>query len=328
MTDRVPGMTRKGLALFVAMSIIWGTPYLLIKVAVEELSPVTLVFLRTGIGALLLVPLAIGAGHLRPLLPKWRWVVVFALVEVAAPWVLLSDAERHISSSLAGLLIAATPLIGAVLALFVGGDDRLDSRRVAGLLLGLGGVAVLLGLDVTGGNIGAVCEMGLVAVCYATGPLIISRRLFDLPSIGVITASLALSAILYAPAGLKAAPSSLPSGKVIASVAGLAIVCTALAFVLFFALIAEIGPVRATVITYVNPAVAVFLGVVLLHEPFGASTAVGFTLILLGSYLATRRAVTPHEVPLEVEHGTSVLCAVEHPTPSGGHYSTRPAGRS
>lgn len=326
MTDHGAGMTRKGLALFAAMSIIWGTPYLLIKVAVDELSPVTLVFLRTGIGALLLLPLALGAGHLQPLLPKWRWVVVFAMVEVAAPWLLLSDAERHVSSSLAGLLIAATPLIGAVIALFVGGEDRLDGRRVAGLLLGLAGVGVLLGLDVSGGNIGAVCELGLVAVCYATGPLIISRRLFDLPSIGVVTASLALTAVLYAPAGLRAAPSSLPSGKVIASVAGLAIVCTALAFILFFALIAEIGPVRSTVITYVNPAVAVILGVVLLHEPFGASTAVGFALILLGSYLATRRAVTPQEAPLEVEHGTSVLCAVDHPASRSGAYSAGSTG--
>jgi drug/metabolite transporter (DMT)-like permease len=314
-------VTRRGLALFTAMSVIWGTPYLLIKVAVEELSPVTLVALRTGIGALLLLPLAVGGGHLRPLLSKWRWVLVFTVVEVAGPWLLLSDAERHLSSSLAGLLIATVPLIGAVMALIVGGDDRLDARRVAGLLIGLGGVAVLLGLDVSSGDVGAVCEIGLVAVGYAAGPLIISHRLSELSSIGVVTAALAVTAAVYAPFAVSQAPANFPSAKVVGAVVGLAVVCTALAFILFFALIAEIGPVRATVITYVNPAVAVILGVVLLHEPFGVSIAAGFALILLGSYFATRRALPGQPAPSEVQPATPVAARGET-----AHAVGRPVG--
>ncbi|HEY6379162.1 MAG TPA: EamA family transporter [Candidatus Dormibacteraeota bacterium] len=309
-------MTRRGLVLFAAMCVIWGIPYLLIKVAVEDLSPVTLVFLRTGIAAALLLPVAVARGHLRPLLPYWRWVVVFTAVEVTAPWLLLSDAEVRLSSSLAGLLIATTPLIGALMVLVVGGDDRLDARRLAGMLIGLGGVAMVLGLNVSGGDVGAVAEVGLVAVGYAAGPLIIARRLSDLPVVGVLTAALLLTALFYAPAAAMRLPPSLPSAQVIASVAGLAVVCTAVGFLVFFALIAEIGPVRATVITYVNPAVAVILGVLVLHEPFGVSIAAGFALILLGSFLATRRSVTSAPVASAAQRRSPVLMTADDGAPA------------
>jgi drug/metabolite transporter (DMT)-like permease len=224
--------------------------------------------------------------------------------------VMLSDAERKLSSSLAGLLVAAVPLIGAVLAATLG-HERLDARRLTGLLVGLGGVAALLGLDVGAGNVTAVLEIGVVAVCYAVGPLIISRRLSHLPAMGVVAASLALAAVGYAPVAATQLPSHMPGGNVIASVVLLGVVCTAIAFVVFFALIAEVGPVRATVITYVNPAVAVALGVLLLGESFTAGTAVGFVLILLGCALATRRTrpaalpeePTPIAMPTPVELG-------------------------
>jgi drug/metabolite transporter (DMT)-like permease len=308
-------VTRRGLVLFAAMCVIWGIPYLLIKVAVADLSPVTLVFLRTGIGGALLLPVAVARGHLRPLLPHWRWVVVFAAVEVTAPWLLLSNAEVRLSSSLAGLLVATTPLIGALMALVVGGDDRLDARRLAGMLIGLGGVALVLGLNVSGGDVGAAGEVGLVAVCYAAGALIIARRLSDLPTIGVVTAALVLTTLFYAPAAATRMPSSPPSAQVIAAVAGLAVVCTAVAFLVFFALIAEIGPVRATVITYINPAVAVILGVLVLHEPFGVSIAVGFALILLGSFLATRRAATTAPVAHAAQRSSPVLVTMDEGAP-------------
>lgn len=286
-------MSRRGWILFALMAIIWGIPYLLIKIAVGELTPASLVFLRTGLGAALLLPIAVARGGIRPLFPYWRAVLAYTIVEVALPWFLLSDAERRLSSSLTGLLIASVPLIGAGLTLFIRGHDRLDQRRVAGLVVGLVGVAVLLGLDVSFRDLGAVGEVALVALGYATGPIIIARRLPSLPSVGVVAASLLVTALLYAPLGLSQLPRSVPSGRVILAVAILAVVCTALAFLLFFALIAEVGPVRATVITYFNPAVALFLGVTLLNEPFTLGTAIGFLLILLGSFLATRRARAP-----------------------------------
>src|SRR6266550_4059126 len=149
------------------MGVIWGIPYLFIKIAVSELSPASLVLLRTAIGAGLLLPIAFVRKDLGPLLPHWRWIVAYTFVEVAAPWFFLSDAERRISSSLSGLLIALVPSIGAILAWATGADDRLDLRRVAGLGLGFLGVAALVGLDVGAGDLGAVGEVALVALGFA-----------------------------------------------------------------------------------------------------------------------------------------------------------------
>ena len=283
-------MTRRGWALFAAMAVIWGIPYLLIKIAVGELTPAGLVLLRTTLGAALLLPIAATRGWLTPLLPYWRWVIAYTVVEVSLPWFLLSDAERRLSSSLTGLLIAAVPLIGAVLQRLTRGDDRMDPGRLAGLMVGLAGVAVLVGLNVSFKDLGAVGEVGLVAIGYATGPLIIARRLPRLPAVGVVAASLALTAIAYAPLALPQLPKTLPSARVLLAVAILGVVCTALAFLVFFALIGEVGPVRATVITYFNPAVALLLGVTLLNEPLTVGAIVGFGLILVGSVLATRRS--------------------------------------
>jgi len=285
-------MSRRGWALFITMSLIWGVPYLLIKVAVGGISPASLVFLRTGIAALLLVPLALARGQLRPVLRRWPIVLAFAFVEMAVPWLLLGSAERRLSSSLAGLLIAAVPLVGALLGWATGGE-RLGPRRLLGLLVGIAGVAALVGLDLHVDDALALVEMVVVIVGYAVGPFLLARYLSDLPGLGVTAASLAFTAIGYAPVAAVQLPRHWPAGKVVASVAVLALLCTATAFLVFFALIAEVGPVRATVITYLNPAVAVTLGVLLLHESFTAGIAVGFVLVLAGSVLATRRSVPP-----------------------------------
>ena len=313
-------MSRRGWALFAAMCVIWGVPYLLIKVAVAGVSPVALVFFRTTTGTLLLLPVAAARGQLRPLLPHWRAMLAYTGIEIALPWVLLSDAERKLTSSLAGLLVAAVPLIGAALAAALG-HERLDARRLLGLLVGLGGVAALLGLDVGGGSVTAVVEVLVVAVCYAIGPLIIARQLNRLPSLGVVAASLALATVAYAPAAATQMPAHLPGGDVIAALALLGVVCTALAFVVFFALIADVGPVRATVITYVNPAVAVLLGVALLGEPFTAGTAIGFALILLGCVLATRpsgraRRASPAALPPSAGSPTPATSPASPQTPA------------
>ena len=292
-------MSKRGWLLFVAMSVIWGIPYLLIKVADEQLSPATIVFGRTGLAALLLVPVAVHRGLLRPLLPKWHWLVVYTVIEIAAPWLLLTHAETRLSSSLSGLLVAAVPLIGAITLLFMSEgrhDDRLDARRALGLLVGIAGVAVLVGVDVSGSDAWAVVEIAITAIGYATGPILIARKLSDLPVLGVVAASLALTAIGYAPFAATELPAQV-SARVVWSVIGLALICTATAFLIFFALIAEVGPARATVITYVNPAIALLLGVLLLNEKFTVGIAVGFPLILLGCFFATSRNRTRQPQP-------------------------------
>ncbi|HEX5642961.1 MAG TPA: EamA family transporter [Thermoleophilia bacterium] len=283
-------MSRKGWLLFISLCVIWGVPYLFIRIAVRELPPPALVFLRTAPAALLLLPFALRRGEVRRVLRSWPWVLLYTLVELCIPWLLLAHAEERISSSLAGLLIATVPLIGAVLYRAFGVADHFDARRLTGLLVGFAGVVALVGLDIASSDALGIAETIVVAFCYAVGPIIISRRLADLPAIGVIAASLVVTAVLYAPPGIATMPASL-SAETIGSVAVLAVVCTAVAFLLFFALIREVGPARTTVITYVNPLVAVLLGVALLSEPFTLGIAIGMPLILAGSLLATARSL-------------------------------------
>jgi drug/metabolite transporter (DMT)-like permease len=301
-------VTRRGWLLFLALCVIWGIPYLLIKVAVRELTPASLVFLRTAIGAAVLLPFVLrSGGNLRALLPRWRPIVLFTVAELAIPWLLLSDAERRLSSSLAGLLVASVPLVGVVIARLSGVPEPLGGRRLAGLWVGLAGVVALLGLDVRGGELRAVAEMVLVVIGYAVGPMVVARRLTGVPTLEVVTVSLALGALGYAPFGLAQLPAALPSAEVLLAVAVLGVVCTALAFVLFFRLIAEVGPVRATVVAYVNPAVAVAAGVAVLGEPLTVGTVTGFVLILAGSWLATgapARAVASAPQPVAVAPGS------------------------
>jgi drug/metabolite transporter (DMT)-like permease len=283
-------VSRRGWWLFGAMSVIWGIPYLLIKVADSGIAPPVLVLARVAIGAALLLPIAIRRRELAPLVPYWRWLVLFALVEIVTPWLLLSEAETRLSSSLSGLLIASVPILVAVIGRLTGGQDRLTPVRWAGLLVGLGGVALLLVSNGTSGDVGAVVEVLGVAVCYSIGPLIVARKLSELPSLGMTAACLAFAAILYAPLAAVTWPHAVPAAKVLASLVGLAVICTALAFILFFALLAEAGPARAAVITYVNPAVAVALGILVLGERLSIQMAIAFVLILGGSVLATRAA--------------------------------------
>jgi drug/metabolite transporter (DMT)-like permease len=275
--------------LFVAMCVLWGIPYLLIKVVVGELSPAMAVFSRSAAAALVLLPIAAARGQLQGLREHWRAVLAFALLEITIPWGFLNDAERHLPSSLTGLLIASVPLVAAVASGIVGAEDRLDRYRVLGLLLGLSGVAALLGLDL-GGEWWAAVELVLVAVGYGTAPLIASRKLSGVPPLAVIGASLGLTAVVYAPFAARSWPSRAPSAEVLASLAVLVAACSVAAFLVFFALIAMVGPNRALVVTFVNPAVAVLLGTLLLDEPLTGGMLVGFPLILAGCVLATRHS--------------------------------------
>ncbi len=288
-------MTRRGWALFALMSVLWGVSYLFIKIAIGELSPVFVVVARTGIAALVLVPIAVRRGLIRPLLRRFGWLVLLAVVSVAAPFVLISYGEVHITSSLTALLIAAEPIMVAGLA-----GERVSGTRAAGLAVGIAGVAVLVGLDLGGDGLGLLgAAMVLLATFwYALSTIVVQRRFSDVPPVGVVAGTLTITTVLLAPFGIASAPTHLPSLKVTGSLLVLGLLCTALALVAFYALIAEAGPGRAAVITYVNPAVAVLLGVALLGEPLTAAVVLGSALILAGSYLSTRPVRTAvAEVP-------------------------------
>jgi drug/metabolite transporter (DMT)-like permease len=295
-------VSKRGWALFAAMSVIWGMPYLLIKIAVGGVPVPVLVLARVAVGAALLLPLALRRGQLAALAPVWRWVAAFAFVEVIVPWFVLSEAERHITSSLSGLLIAAVPIIMSLLALLISDGDRPSPMRWTGLLIGLVGVGLLAGPKLFGSHVSAPVALSVggalfVALCYATGPLIANRKLAGVPSVAVNAASLSLAAVVYAPLAALDWPSSVPAAKVLLSLAGLAVICTALAFIVFFSLIAEVGPARASVITYVNPAVAVVLGVAVLGEHVTPLMLAAFAAILAGSVLATRAGRRPEPAP-------------------------------
>ncbi|TFV68259.1 UNVERIFIED_ORG: DMT family transporter [Bacillus sp. AZ43] len=284
-------MSRRGWALFLAMSVIWGVPYLLIKVAVDEVSPVMVVVARCVVGAALLLPWTVAAGQLRPALRHWRWLLLFTVLEMTGPWLLLSYAEQTLSSSLTGLLVAGVPFVAALAGRLAGEEERFTPVRIAGMCLGVVGIVALLGLDVEGAQLLPLLAVALVVVGYATAPLIVSRKLPEVPGVAASSIALFVTAVVYAPFALpRLGELGNASAEAVGSLAVLGVVCTAVALALFFALIREVGPQRALVITFVNPAVAVLLGVLLLDEPFTLGIALGLPLVLAGCVLATRRS--------------------------------------
>jgi drug/metabolite transporter (DMT)-like permease len=283
-------MTRKGWLLFIAMSVFWGIPYLFIKIAVRELDPAVLVFARVGIAAAVLLPVAIHRKVLRQLRGRLLAIAALACVQIVGPFLLISYGEHHIASSLTSLLIAADPLLVALFALPFDPGERVGGLRLIGLLIGLGGVVVLLGLDVGGDRqrlLGAVLVL-LAAAGYAASALLIRRpAIAALPSLGVVAVECTTATIVLLPLAVTRLPNRMPDLEVIASLLVLGLICTALAYLTFFALVAEVGASRGVVITYVNPAVSVLLGVTLLGEPLNAAIIVGFLLIIAGSWLST-----------------------------------------
>jgi drug/metabolite transporter (DMT)-like permease len=304
-------VSRRAAVLFLSLGVVWGIPYLLIKVALDELSPAQIVLARTAVAALILLPVALAQGAVRPVLAHWRWLLVFAVVEIAIPWVFLGSAETRLPSSTTGLLVAAVPLAGVAIAFVTGHAERLTRVAWLGLALGIVGVAALVGFDVGGSDLGAVAAVGVVVVGYAAGPAILSRPLQGLPGVGIMASALTITALAYVPVVLvvDGVPDGLPSGNVVASVLTLGVVCTAAAFMLLFALVGEVGPVRATTITYLNPAVAVIAGAVVLGEPVTVWTVVGFVLVVTGSYLVNRGGRPAPAGEAELASETSSSCA-------------------
>jgi drug/metabolite transporter (DMT)-like permease len=281
-------MSKRGWLLFLALGLLWGMPYLLIRIAVKEIDPLVMAGTRTLMGALLLLPIAWHRSALAPAFRKWKWLLAFTLIEISVPWLLLGHAETRLNSSTAGLLIAIVPLFAALIVTKLG-HERLEPRRMFGLGLGFAGVALLVGLDIHVSDYLAVAATVVVSLCYAIGPIIIDRKLKDVPAIGVITASLIVATLIYVPFAPFLWPDKV-SANAAWSVVGLGVLCTAGAFMVFFALIAEVGPARATVITYVNPAVAIVLGAIVLNEPLTFGMLIGFPLVIAGSFLGTMRA--------------------------------------
>ena len=291
-------MTRRGWILLLTLGVVWGLPYLFIKIAVETFSPAALVFLRVVIAAAFLLPLAARNGQLRQLRGHWRWVAAFAVVEMTFTWLALNWSEERITSSLAALLIATVPLVTAVIARATGADDRLTGRRLVGLFIGFVGVAALVGIDMSGNSPLVIAAMAVVVLGYALGPIIVDRKLSELPSLAVVAAAMVINAIIYAPFAVATWPSEPIGAGAWGAVIVLGVVCSALAFILFFALIAEVGPSRTTLVTYINPIVAVALGVIVLGEPLTVGLVVGLPLVLVGSWLATRHGPAMESEPI------------------------------
>jgi drug/metabolite transporter (DMT)-like permease len=286
-------VTRRGWLLFLVVAVLWGMPFLFIKVAVDaELSAPLIAFSRVALGALLLLPLAVARRSLAGLGPRRRALLVVAICDVAAPFLLITIGEASVSSSLAGILVASTPLFVALLALRFHTAERPGRVQAVGLLVGFAGVAALLGLAPgdAGGSLTGAAFILVAAFGYAVATLVIKRHLSDLPSIGVGAATLAMSAALLALPAALTADRVAPSPGVAGALLALGLACTGLAFWSYYELIATVGATRAAVSIYLTPGVAVILGVSLLNEQFTLATAAGLALISLGSWLSTRPA--------------------------------------
>lgn len=274
------------------MAVIWGIPYLLIRVAVRQLDPGVMVLLRTGPASLLLTPIVVARRQIPVLVKNLRWIIVFAVVEFGVPWYCMATAEKHISSSLTSLLICCVPLF-AVLAqrLRANGED-ISRRRYLGLGIGAVGVALLVGLDLRGGSITWIGLMMVVCLGYCIGPMILATKLAHVPGVVVVAGATAFVALCWIPWSVAHWPAHV-SGETWSCMAVLSVVCTAAAFLVFFELVKEVGSSRSVVVTYFNTAIAVVLGVVGLHETLTAGIVFGFPLVLVGCIFATSRSKEP-----------------------------------
>ena len=283
-------MTRRAWLLFILSSVIWGVPYLFIKIAVDAgIAPAFIAWSRIALAAALLLPLAIRRKVLQGLRERTAAIIGYTACEVAVPFILISIGEQYITSSLTAILVATMPLMVALLSLRLMPGEHLSGKRLLGLFIGFAGVVALLGFDVAGRTtelLGAALVL-VATLGYAIAPIIISRRLSDLDPLGPVTASLLIATVALLPPAIATFPSQLPSVSALIAIAVLGIICTAAGLIVFFRLIAEAGPSRASVITYVNPLVAVVVGVVALGERLSLVSVAGLGLILVGSWVST-----------------------------------------
>ncbi len=288
-------MSRKGLLLFLIAGTAWGLPYLFIRIAVEDFSTWTIVFSRVVIGAAVLIPIAMNLKVLRPALKAWKYVLAYAVIEMVLPWFLITEAERVINSGLAGLLVATVPFFGLVIGIFYQKDKSLKHpKTLAGLAVGFTGVIMLVGIDAFNGHLSLphVGMLILASIGYAIAPVIVATKIPHVSGVAVNGLAMAIVAIVYAVPALISLPKEIAANPPVESwlsLLGLGVICSAIAFVAFFRLIKEIGSTRSTLVTYMNMAVAVVLGIVLLGEPLTVGILIGMPLVVLGSYFATRK---------------------------------------
>lgn len=268
----------------------WGASYLLIKVSLEDLSPVAIVFVRTALAVLVLLPVAVWRRALQPVRRVIGWVALVGVVQVSAPFLLIAIGELHVSSLLTGILVSSTPIFTAMLALRFDADERSEGWRLVGLGGGTAGVVLLLGVDLSGAVgpfLGAMAVL-LANVSYSIGALIVKHRLSGVPPVGLAASTMMVSTVLLLPAVPFALPEATPSSETIGAMLMLGVGGTGLAFFLVYTLIADVGPARTALVTYIAPGFAVLYGSVLLDEAITLTTMVGLALILGGSYLGAQ----------------------------------------
>jgi len=315
-------VSRRAWIALVGVSLMWGIPYLFIKIAVDDgVPPAFLAWVRIVIGAAALLALSWRAGLLGAVRGRWRWLAVFAFVELVVPFPLIAVGEQHVDSSLAAIIIATAPLFVALLALRFDASERVSGLRLVGLVIGLIGVVALVGVDVAGESdelFGAAAIM-VAALGYAVGPMVLKRHLADLDPRISMGASLAIASILLTPAAAVDPPDAVPPGSAILALVVLGLVCTAAGLVLYGMLVAELGAGRALVVTYINPIVAVALGIAFLDERPGLGALLGLVLILLGSWLSTRGSPGPPGSPADDDDVDDVATNVEMPVSAPTH---------
>lgn len=284
-------MTRKSWSLFVAVGILWGIPYLLIRVAVRDFSPAMVVFSRVLIGALILVPLAIHQKSFGAALRNFKYIFLYAAVEIMGPWFLITKAEMKISSGLAGLLVATVPIWATIYASMMGDKTVWHRKRLMGLIVGFVGLVAVVGIESLSGknSLWAIFSILVAAIGYALAPNMIMKKLPHVSGLAINALAMTMAAAVYAPFAILQWPTGHVSRDSLLSVIALGIFPTAMAFVVFFAVLKEVGPARASLVTYLNTAFAVVLGVLILSEPLTLGIVIGLPLVLIGSYLASRK---------------------------------------
>ncbi|MSZ26728.1 MAG: EamA family transporter [Actinobacteria bacterium] len=287
-------MNRRSLTLFLIVGFLWGIPYLFMKVAVDTFTPSVIVFGRVVIGAALLIPIALKQGTVREILRGWRYVIPYALAEMIGPWYLISTAEKDITSGLAGLLVATVPIWATIFASINGDKTVWHSTRLFGLIFGFAGLVALVGIESITGNssLTAIFMVLIASILYAYAVNMITKKLPGVSGLALNGVAMGISAIFFAPFALRQWPTTAIPANAIWSMIGLGVLCTALAFVLFFKVMADIGPARASLVTYLNTSVAVLLGVLILSEPLTLGIMVGLPMVLIGSYFASRKPVS------------------------------------
>jgi drug/metabolite transporter (DMT)-like permease len=297
-------MDRRSWFLLLTLGAIWGASYMFIEIGLRDLSPAMVAFVRIALAALVLVPIAAAQGTLAGIRPVAIWLVAVGAIQVAGPFLLIGAGQEEISSSLAGILVASAPLFTALLAIWVDHEERSQGLRLGGIMIGFGGVAMLLGVDL--GGEGAALVGGLFVVLaslgYAIGGFIVKHRLGELAPVAMSGLVMAAAAVLMLPIAFTTAPDELPGLGPAAAVATLGVVGTGIAFVIFYGLIGTVGPARAFLVTYIAPAFAVVYGATLLDEEITAATIGGLVLILAGSWLAAEGRL-PGRPRVEVEEG-------------------------